>query len=114
MFLGVLAKSRKTTLSFAMHIRSSVCAWSNSASTAWIFVKLYIWLFFENLYRNFKFLYSLTRITSTLHEDLWAFMVISRWTPLRMRNVSGSSCRENQDTHFMFSSFFPKIVPFMR
>jgi len=31
-----------------------------------------------------------------------------------MRNVSDKSCRENQNTHFVFSNFFPKIVPFMR
>jgi hypothetical protein len=30
-----------------------------------------------------------------------------------MRNVSDKSCRENQNTHFMFSTFFLKIVPFM-
>jgi len=33
-----------------------------------------------------------------------------------MRNVSDKSCRENQNTHFVFSVtfFFFKIVPFMR
>jgi len=32
-----------------------------------------------------------------------------------MRNVSDKSCRENQNTHFVFSNFiFSKIVPFMR
>jgi len=30
-----------------------------------------------------------------------------------MRNVSDKSCRENQDSHFMFSNIFPKFVPFM-
>jgi hypothetical protein len=25
-----------------------------------------------------------------------------------MRNVSDKSCRENQNTHFMFNNFFPK------
>ena len=33
---------------------------------------------------------------------------------LRMRNVLDKSCRENQNTHFMFSKFFPKIVPLMK
>jgi hypothetical protein len=32
----------------------------------------------------------------------------------RMGNVSDKCCRENQSTHFMFSNFFPKIVPFIR
>jgi len=31
-----------------------------------------------------------------------------------MRNVSNKVCRENQNTHFVFSNFFSKIVPFMR
>jgi len=31
-----------------------------------------------------------------------------------MRNVSDQSCRENQNTHFMFSNIFLKTVPFMK
>jgi hypothetical protein len=31
-----------------------------------------------------------------------------------MRNASGKSCIENQNTHFMFNNLFPKIVPFVR
>jgi len=31
-----------------------------------------------------------------------------------MGNVSDKSCTENKNTHFMFSNFFAKIVPFMR
>ena len=38
-------------------------------------------------------------------EDLCTFMIISRWILLRMRNVSDKSCRENQNTHFMFNNF---------
>jgi hypothetical protein len=49
----------------------------------------------------------------TLHEDLHTFMV-SCWILLRMRNVSYKSCRENQNTYWMFNNFFPKILPFMR
>jgi hypothetical protein len=36
------------------------------------------------------------------------------WILLRIRNVSDKSCRENQNTHFVFSIFFLKIVLFMR
>jgi hypothetical protein len=32
----------------------------------------------------------------------------------RMRNASDKSCRENQNTYFMFNNFFSKMVPFMR
>jgi hypothetical protein len=31
-----------------------------------------------------------------------------------MRNVSDKSCRENQNTYFMFNNVFAKTVPFMR
>ena len=49
----------------------SVCpsAWKNSAPTGRIFMKFDIWLFFENLSREFKVHYNLTRITGILHED---------------------------------------------
>jgi hypothetical protein len=48
-----------------------------------------------------------------LREDVSTFVTISRWILLRMRNVSNKSCRENQNTYFMFSNFFPRVVPFM-
>jgi hypothetical protein len=41
-----------------------------------------------------------------LHEDQYAFLIISHSVLLRMINVSDRSCRENQNTHFMFSNFF--------
>ena len=33
---------------------------------------------------------------------------------LEWRNVQNKRRRENQNTHFVFSNFFPKIVTFMR
>jgi hypothetical protein len=47
----------------------------------------------------------MTRIEGTLHEDQFIFLTISRSVLLRMRNISGKSCRGNQTTHFMFSKF---------
>jgi len=44
-------------------------------------------------------------------------MIISRSVLLSMRNGSDKSCRENQNTCFVFNNFIfflPKIVPFMR
>jgi hypothetical protein len=38
--------------------------------------------------RKFKIKQSQTRITVSLHEGLWIFMIMSRWLPLRMANVS--------------------------
>jgi hypothetical protein len=48
------------------------------------------------------------RITDALHEDLCLFMIVSRRILFRMRNISNKSCREHQNTHFLFSKFFRK------
>jgi len=50
----------------------------------------------------------------TLHKDHYTLLIISHSVLLRMRNVSDKTCRGNQNTHFDFSDFFLKIVPFMR
>jgi len=36
-------------------------------------------------------------MTGTSQEDQYTFLVTSRSIPLRMRNVSHKSCRENQN-----------------
>jgi len=33
-------------------------------------------------------------------------MIVSRWILLRMKNASDKCCRENRNTHFMFSNYF--------
>jgi hypothetical protein len=86
---------------------------STSTSTGRIFMKLDIWVFFQTLRRKFKCHLTLTRRTSTLHDGMCVFMICRR-TVLRIRNVSDRNCRENQNTHFVLSNFFPKIVPNMR
>jgi hypothetical protein len=72
-------------------------AWKFSASTGRNFIKLYIRVFFENLSRNFKFHYNRTRITGTLHDNQYTFLVISRLIPFRVENVSDKCCRENDN-----------------
>ena len=64
--------------------------------------------FFENQSIKCKFHYNPTRITGTVHEDVFTFITISRRVLLRMRNIPNKSCRENQNTHFMFSNFLPE------
>ena len=41
------------------------------------------------------------------------FFITSLPFLLRMRNVSDKSCTENENTHFLFSTIFSKIVHFM-
>jgi hypothetical protein len=85
LFLGVFAKLQNVTIGYVMSVcPSAVCppVWNNSAATGQIFVKFDIWLFFENMSRNVKFHSDLTRITGTLHEDQYTFLIISRSVPL--------------------------------
>jgi len=57
--------------------------------------------------RKSKLHHNLRRKTGTLHEDQYT-LFITRSFLLRMRNVSDKSCRENQNTHFVFRNFFWK------
>ena len=58
--------------------------------------------------RKSKFHYKRARKTDTSHGDQcqYTFFIPSRSVLLRMRNVSEKSCRENQNTHFMYYAFF--------
>jgi hypothetical protein len=101
--LGAFAKLRKATISFFM----SVCptAWNKSASTGRIFMKVGIWVFFENLSRKFKFHWNMTRITGTLDEDKHIFFyIISLSFFLQWEVVQ--SCRDNKGTFYNQWLFF--------
>jgi len=50
----------------------------------------------------------------TLHEDQHTFMIISLSVLVRVRNISGIRCGENENKHFVFNNFLSKIVPFER
>jgi len=56
-FLGAFAKLLKGTTSFVVSVRMSFrpSAWNILASTGQTFVKIDIWVFFENLSRKLKF-----------------------------------------------------------
>jgi hypothetical protein len=90
---------RKVTVSFVMSVRLS--AWNNSVPAGRILIKFYIWIFFENLPRKFKFHQNMTRITGTLLEYQYTLLITSLWILLRTRNVSDKSCRESQNTGFV-------------
>ena len=64
--------------------------------------------------QKFKFQSNLTTIMGVLHDDLGTFLIIMCSVLLRMKNISGKSCRRNQNTNSMFINIFPKIVPLMR
>jgi len=52
------------------------------------------------------YIFDLTKITGTLHEDQYTILIVSRLFHLRMINISDKSCRETQNTHLTFSNFF--------
>jgi hypothetical protein len=64
-------------------------------------MKYYISGLTGNLSRNFKFHYNLTAIAETIHGDLRIYIMLNSH---RMKNVSYKSCRENQNTHFIFNN----------
>jgi len=107
--------SKRLSASSCLSVCLSVCPpiWNNSDLTGKIFVKFYIWLFFNNLSRKFKFHWNLTRLAGALHEDIRTFMITSLSGLLILRNDSDKICGKNQHIHFIFNKF-SKIVPFMR
>ena len=118
-FLSALAKLRKATINFVTSVcpppplpslRASVSV--EQLGSHWTdFIKFVFWIFFENLLKEKVLLKSDS--TGTLHEDQCTFFfTVSRSILLGIRNVSDKSCRDNQNTHFVFSDFFffSKIV----
>ena len=96
-FLDAFVKLQKATGNFDLFVHPSVCpyAWNISAPNRRIVIKFSIWGFFENLSRKVMFHQNLRRITSTLRESVYTFMIMSRWILLRVRKVLDKSCREN-------------------
>jgi len=87
----------------------SLFQWNNPTPTGRPFKKHDIRGFVENLLRKFRLDYHLTRITDTLHEDLCTFMIISRYVLRRLRNISDTMCRENQNKYLFKNVFFFEI-----
>jgi len=50
----------------------------------------------------------MTRIASVLPEDLCTFVMKPGSILLGLRNISGKICRGNQNTRFVFRTFFRK------
>ena len=110
-----IAKRPSASSCFFVHLHV-LSVWNNAAPTGRIFMKFEnLRIFFSSKSRSriSKFLQNLTRITGTLHADRYPFLIIFRSVLLKMKTVSDKSCRENQNTHFVFSNPFSKIVPFI-
>jgi hypothetical protein len=66
----------------------------------YIYIHIYL-----NLYIKFKFHQNLTKITGTLHEDRYTFLITSHSVLLTMRNDT-NKVAENIKTHFVFDRHF--------
>jgi hypothetical protein len=73
---------------------------------------LYLSIFFENLPRKFKLHENLTKMTGTLHADQYTCVIISRSVSPKIINVLHRICRDNQNTHFVFSKVYLFIFLF--
>jgi hypothetical protein len=88
------------------HVCLSVCppAWNNSVPTGRIFTKSDIWVFFQNSVEKIQFSFKSDNNNGYFTRRLCTFMIVSRWILLRMWNFSDKSCRENQNTNFVFNN----------
>ena len=108
-FLGAFAKLRKATISFVM----SFCLSFSPHGTLWLplegFSLFLFWPFFK---RSVKRILVLLELEKNDRYFTWipicTFMLVFRWILLRMRNVSGKSCRENQKRFYFKLFFFQK------
>jgi hypothetical protein len=96
-FLSERSQNCKTRQSVSSRLSVRISHWTD-------FHEIWSEYFSENLSRKFKFQYNLTTITGTSREDQHTFLIISRSVLRGMRNVSDKRCRENQNTHFVFSN----------
>ena len=99
-------KKRQIASSY-LSVRLFVCprVWNYSAPTGRIFMKFDIWAFFRKCVGEFS-----NFINSDMNNGYysWRSVHVSCWNLLAMRNVSDKSCKENQNTHFVFSKFFSR------
>ena len=65
---------------------------------------------FRKSVEKVQFSLILSRVMVILHKDRYSVLIISRSFLLRMRNVSGQSCRKNWNKHFMPNKVFLKIA----
>jgi hypothetical protein len=62
--------------------------------------------FSKNLLKQFKFNWNQTRITDTLHEDPYTFLIVSRSFLLRVRNVSDKVVEKIKTFILILVTFF--------
>ena len=75
--LGAFANLRKATISFAVSISPPVCPYATPRLSLDGFPRNLIRVFRKSV-ENIQIRLNLARITGTLHEDLYTFMIVRR------------------------------------
>jgi hypothetical protein len=108
-FLGAFARLRKVTIcsvvSVLLSVSLSVCPHGPNRLPPDGFSINLIFHNFRKFVEKCKFHLTLIRIMSTLLEDLCTFIIICRWSLLRIRNVA-DNLAEEIETHFVCSKSF--------
>ena len=115
-FCPVFGRCRKIAKSdHWLHVCPSDCsfAWNNFDFTG-ILIKFDIWVFFWKYIDKFFVWLKYEKKAGTWHEYLCTVMITSRWSLLRMRNISYIRFVENQNTFTFRTFFFLITVPVMR
>jgi len=114
-FLGAFAKFRKrltasSSLSLCLSVRPHSTIWLPMKGFSWNFV----WVFFENLSRNFKFFIKIWQEQGVLYMQaiiyFWTHFAqfFLEWKIIQIKVV------EEIKTYIMFYNFFFLVAPFMR
>jgi len=91
-------------LSFCLFVRPSVCppARMEKLGSHWTdFHEISYWRIFRIYVEKIQVSLKSDRKPSPLHEYKSTFMIICRWSPLRIRNISVTICRRNHNSRFM-------------
>jgi len=107
-FLGTFHRLVGKKKNFQLHY-VCMCTWSSSAPTGQTSMKFGSWGL-KHCQKNCSLIKIYQKIMGSLHEALSKFMIIFHWILLRLINVIGKNCREDQNPHFVLNKFSLKIM----
>jgi hypothetical protein len=100
--LGMFTKLQKATLAssfLSVHTEKLSSHWMNFQEICYLSI-------FRKSVAKIQVSLKSVKNKITLLENQCTFMIISHSVLHRMSRVSDKSCRENQNTHFVFNNFF--------
>ena len=113
---GMIAKLRQTTINFIIFTVSlSVPTFfllNKFAPTGRISTKFDIWVFLKNRPRNLKFHHNMTKITGTLSDDRYKFLII--YSSVIGRKIFRYIYKEIKICSSCSITLFQNVVPFLK